>query len=258
MVKISGMMLHLSLLFSIVAFLLAWLFVNCIVLLFVVICLKFMTNLQPFWNHLHIIWKLIAKGLLQHWSETLAICITKPSLFGWKINWLMQSTYPKQSKLPRGSQISLLVATAEQQCCSNSPAIPKESRQSCPCGPHCCCSSCQPHLSESGYQALKAPQPNKLRTFVIGIIRRDPETVLVPRTITRIPGWFYQAGTERTRPLGPLMTLQCTVTTIMSSPLCESAHMDAYAHVPLFPNSYIFWNLVTQSVLLLKLHSKQI
>ena len=43
---------------------------------------------------------------------------------------------------------------------------------------------------------------------VFGIIRRDPETVLVPPTTTRIPDRTSRAGTEWTRLLGLLLTVR--------------------------------------------------
>ena len=46
------------------------------------------------------------------------------------------------------------------------------------------------------------------------MIRRDPETGLVPSTTTRMPGRTSRAGTERTRPFTPLTTRPCTVTTV--------------------------------------------
>ena len=43
---------------------------------------------------------------------------------------------------------------------------------------------------------------------VFGIIRRDPETVLVPPTTTRIPGRIIRTGTEGLRLLGLLLTVR--------------------------------------------------
>ena len=44
--------------------------------------------------------------------------------------------------------------------------------------------------------------------FMFGIIRRDPETVLVPPTTTRIPDRTSRAGTERTRLFRLLLTVR--------------------------------------------------
>ena len=46
------------------------------------------------------------------------------------------------------------------------------------------------------------------RQKVFGIIRRDPETVLVPPTTTRIPGRIIRTGTEGLRLLGLLLTVR--------------------------------------------------
>ena len=43
---------------------------------------------------------------------------------------------------------------------------------------------------------------------VFGTIRRDPETVLVPPTTTRIPGRIIRTGTEGLRLLGLLLTVR--------------------------------------------------
>ena len=45
--------------------------------------------------------------------------------------------------------------------------------------------------------------------LMFGIIRRDPETDLVPPTTTRIPDKNSRAGTERTRLFTLLMTRPC-------------------------------------------------
>ena len=67
-----------------------------------------------------------------------------------------------------------------------------------------------------GYsQGFEAGAP--LRLF--GTIRRDPETVLVPPTTTWIPGRILRAGAKAARLFGLLLTRQCTVTTVMLSPV---------------------------------------
>ena len=55
-------------------------------------------------------------------------------------------------------------------------------------------------------------------------------------------GWLYQTGT-----FGLLLTRPCTFTTVTLSPLRDFAHMDAYAHISLFPNPYLFWKHATHS-----------
>ena len=66
-----------------------------------------------------------------------------------------------------------------------------------------------------------------------GIIRRDPETVLIPPTTTRIPGRImFRTGTEGLRLLGPLLTVRTQSVrshAVTSFPFRGSAHMDAYA-----------------------------
>ena len=58
--------------------------------------------------------------------------------------------------------------------------------------------------------------------------------VLVPPTTTRIPGRIILTGTEGLRLLGLLLTVRALSVrshAVTSSPFCDSAHMDAYAHV---------------------------
>ena len=72
-----------------------------------------------------------------------------------------------------------------------------------------------------------------IRFSVFGIIRRDPETMLVPPTTTQIQGQIIQTGTEGLRLLGLLLTVRAQSVrshTVTSFPFCDSAHMDAYAH----------------------------
>ena len=59
---------------------------------------------------------------------------------------------------------------------------------------------------------------------LFGIIRRDPEMVLVPTTTTGLLDRGSRARTLRTRLSGftLLMTRQCTATTVTSSPFSES------------------------------------
>ena len=45
-------------------------------------------------------------------------------------------------------------------------------------------------------------------SYMFGIIRRDPETVLVPPTTTRIPGRITRTWTEGLRLLGLLLTVR--------------------------------------------------
>ena len=68
---------------------------------------------------------------------------------------------------------------------------------------------------------------------------RDPETVLVSPTTTRIPGRIIRTGTEGLRLLGLLLTVRAQSVrshgashghAVTSSPFCDSAHMDAYAY----------------------------
>ena len=73
--------------------------------------------------------------------------------------------------------------------------------------------------------------------FLFGIFRRDPVTVLVPPTTTRIPGRIIRTGTEGLRLLRLLLTVRgqsVSSHAVMSSPFLDSAQMDAYAHIFLF------------------------
>ena len=68
----------------------------------------------------------------------------------------------------------------------------------------------------------------------VTVVWNNPtEPVLVPPTTTLIPGRRIRTGAERILlfTLRLLMTRPCIVTTVTVSPLGDSAHMDAYAHV---------------------------
>ena len=80
---------------------------------------------------------------------------------------------------------------------------------------------------------ISSPYPTSTQCLLFGIILRDPETVLVPPTTTRIPGRIIRTGTEGLRLLGLLLTVRAQSErshAVTSSPFCDSAHMDAYAH----------------------------
>ena len=77
---------------------------------------------------------------------------------------------------------------------------------------------------------------------VFGIIRRDPKTVLVSLTITRIPDRILRTGTKVTCLFGSLlMTSLCSVT--------DDPQSVRSNNVPLFPNPYLLWIRVTNRVL---------
>ena len=59
---------------------------------------------------------------------------------------------------------------------------------------------------------------NSTPKMLFGMIRRDPETVLVPPTTTLIPDQTSRARTERTWLFTLLTTRPCTVTTVTSLP----------------------------------------
>ena len=62
----------------------------------------------------------------------------------------------------------------------------------------------------------------KLCKAMFGIIRRDPETVLVPPTTTRIPGQIIRTGTEGLRLLGLLLTVRAQY---VRSPCAVTSHV---------------------------------
>ena len=67
----------------------------------------------------------------------------------------------------------------------------------------------QTAATRSGFLVILGSFRAVLDTYqVFGIIRRDPETVLVPPTTTRIPGRIIRTGTEGLRLLGLLQTVR--------------------------------------------------
>ena len=71
---------------------------------------------------------------------------------------------------------------------------------------------------------------------MFGIIRRDPETVLVSPTTTRIPGRIIRTGTKGLHLLGLLLTVRAESVhshEVTSSPFCDFANFRA--HVCLCP-----------------------
>ena len=72
---------------------------------------------------------------------------------------------------------------------------------------------------------------------LFGIIRRDPETVLVPPTTTRILGQIIRTGTEGLRLLGLLLTVRAQyVRSLCAVTQSRRSH---------FPDPYLIRNGVT-------------
>ena len=78
---------------------------------------------------------------------------------------------------------------------------------------------------------------------MFGIIRRDPETVLIPPTTTRIPGRIIRTGTEGLRLLGLLLTVRAQS---VRSPCAVTQSRRSH-----FPDQYLIRNGVTNKSSLL-------
>ena len=79
----------------------------------------------------------------------------------------------------------------------------------------------------------------KIGVSLFGIIRRDPETVLVPPTTTQIPGRIIRTGTEGLRLFRLLLTVRAQSVTPCAVTQSRRPH---------FPNPYLIWNRVTNTV----------